>query len=219
VALNTDVGVEPNAEYIRKFIKRIVDLNSESRIVCIGHSKGVVDAAAALAMFPDISQHVAAFIALQAPFAGATVVHDLSQTEVQRTLAKTVMQGVTGGSFEAVTDLAYDKRRAFLAKHPFPSDKIPTISLATCVEDTTALTGLLKPMIDYISVRYEGTCSDGCVTLEDAVIPGSAVVYLKDMDHFGPPYQSLPATDQYVPSRLFLTLLAVLHEHNPIAFR
>ena len=222
VPLNTDTGVEINANFIRKFIQRILDLNPESKIVCIGHSKGVVDSTAALAMFPDIAKNVVALVSLQSPYAGSTIVHDLSKTEVQKYFAKTMMQGVTGGSFEAVTDLSYDNRRSFLKKHPFPSKKIPSISLATCIQNTalTASTGFsaLIPMIDYMALRYGGACSDGCVTSDDAVIPGSLVVYLDDMDHFGPAFKGIPATDKYAPSRLFLSLLVVLHERKPGTF-
>ena len=193
-------------------------LNPAVRLVCIGHSKGVVDATAAVAMFPHFAQHVDGMVSMQAPYAGATVVHDLTKTQVQQKIASTLMKRLVGGSFEAVTDLTYSNRQKFLASHPFPAHKIPVISLASCVHSQVGKLNslsLLLPMIDYVKLRYNA-CSDGCVTQQDAVIPRSIVVCLNDQDHFGPAFSALPATDQYAPSRLIASLLVVLHEQHPM---
>lgn len=214
VPLHTDSGVHANAAFIKEFVERIMLNNPHARLICIGHSKGVLDVAAAITLYPSVAKHVAALVSMQAPYAGATVIHDLAQTSVQRQIAFALVEKLVGGSFNAVNDLTYTSRRAFLKEHPFPASAIPTISLATCLNTKLGkldFTGL-KPMIDYVHARYGGTCSDGCVSRRDAVIPGSAAVFLTDMDHFGPAFTGIPSTDKYSSPRLILTLLRVLHQ-------
>jgi hypothetical protein len=60
--------------------------------------------------------------------------------------------------------------KRFENKKPYPSHRIPTLSLATSANN--AKFSILKPTIDYIFFRYNGELSDGCVAQKDAVIPG-----------------------------------------------
>ena len=178
VPLGTGSSVRENAGFIKEFVERIVLHNPEVRFICIGHSKGVVDVSAALALYPTIAKRVAALVSMQAPYAGATLVHDLAQTDIQRNIAFSLVEKlVPGGSFDAVRDLTYTSRRAFLKKHPFPSGDIPTISLATCVRSEFNKIVGLRPVIEYIHMRYSGACSDGCVSQRDAVIPAATSCY------------------------------------------
>ena len=177
IPLHTGSSVRANAKFIKDFVDRIVLHNPTVRFICVGHSKGVVDVTATITLYPKIRERIVALVSMQAPYAGATIVHDLAQTDIQRTIAFTLVEKlVPGSSFEAVSDLTYTSRRAFIKEHPFPSNSIPTISLATCVKSRLGdfvVTGL-KPVIEYVHLRYNGTCSDGCVSQRDAVIPAKA---------------------------------------------
>ena len=74
VKLNTDTGIADNAAFIRGFITRIAAQRGEEeesekarrRLVLIGHSKGVVDAAAAISFYPEeVGSRIAALVSLQ----------------------------------------------------------------------------------------------------------------------------------------------------------
>ena len=55
--------------------------SSMVRKVCIyGHSKGAVDAIAALSMYPELCDHVGAFVSAQGPHGASWVAEDLSNT-------------------------------------------------------------------------------------------------------------------------------------------
>ena len=58
------------------------------------------------------------------------------------------------------------------------------------------------------ALRY-GEWSDGCVCQVDATLPGCRAVFLDDMDHFGPAWRSMPATDVWDPTRLWLACVSV----------
>jgi len=217
VPLNTDLSVQQNAEFIHKFIQNILHFNPKVKFILIGHSKGVVDVTAAMTYYPQLQNHVFCLVSLQAPYAGTPLVHDLVQTEHQSHIVSTLVEHF-GGKYDAIADLSYDSRQKHINQYPFPVSRIPTISLATCDArqftyfKKQELNSLLKPVIDFVNVRY-GVCSDGCVVLEDAVIPGSFVVFLEDMDHFGPVYKGFPATAAYDPAHVVLVLLSVLADH------
>ena len=67
VRINTDASVETNAETIRKEIEHTASFEKK-KMVIIGHSKGGVDAAAAIAKY-DLYEHIHAFCAIQVFFA------------------------------------------------------------------------------------------------------------------------------------------------------
>ena len=98
-----------------------------------------------------------------------------------------------------VLDLPFEARQEFLRHHPYPTQRIPTLCVATSDRRQCSL---LKPLFDYVAVRYGEDC-DGLVCQADAVLPHAARVVLDDMDHFGPAWPSFPATDRYDPPRLW----------------
>jgi hypothetical protein len=147
-----------------------------------------------------------------------------------RQVSLKIIQALLSGDPQSLLDLTYDSREKFLSTNKYPFKLVPTVSLATCANSMPL--SLLKPSVDYISLKY-GVPSDGCVTQSDAIIPGahvqrfeefplssdslnlsptlgSQVVYLNDMDHFGPAYHGFPALDRYDPARMILTLLRIL---------
>ncbi|KAK3286400.1 hypothetical protein CYMTET_6045 [Cymbomonas tetramitiformis] len=203
--VDTEQSVRVNAGRLRDEVHELVDANPGKRVVLFGHSKAAVDIAAALSIYPELVQTVAAMVSLQGPHGGAAIVNDLVKTSFQKSLALGVLERLLRGSKHALIDLSYASRRAFWASHSYPLQKVPTICLATCERRSCTL---LKPTVDYINLRY-GELSDGLVCTQDQILPGALVVNLSNMDHFGPAWGSFPATDPYDPARLYLSLLAV----------
>eukprot|EP00940_MAST-03C_sp_MAST-3C-sp2_P001475 g1475.t1 len=213
-AFDTDKSVLHNAKALREEVLRV---GGRRRIVAIGHSKGAVDFAAALSLYPEIRQHVACHISIQGPHGGTPLINDLWQTSVQKDFALIGLD-VLGAGPEALMDMTYECRRAFYEKHEYPWKDVRTVCVAS--RDDRVFLGscslgqgpiLLKPAIEYIKLRYEKAC-DGCVCVDDAILPGSLVVRLNNMDHFGPAYRSFPASDPYDPARLCLALTALALE-------
>lgn len=96
--------------------------------------------------------------------------NDLMNTRQPRLVSISLVQALLSGDPQALEDLTYDNRQKFLIEHKYPYDKVPTVSLATSATDMAM--SLLKATVDYVQMRY-GVESDGCVSLPDAVIPGS----------------------------------------------
>jgi hypothetical protein len=114
-----------------------------------------------------------------------------------------------------VLDLSFESRQEFLRHHPYPLERIPTLCVATCDRRHSSL---LKPLIEYVAVRYGEVC-DGLVCQCDAILPHCPRVILDDMDHFGPAWPSFPATDRYDPTRLWLALTSMALHCKPPAPR
>lgn len=175
VDLAPDETLESGARQLRE---AILDATADGeQVVILAHSKGGVDTAAALALYPELRARVRAFIAVQAPYAGSPVASDLANCPAMGSFT-TGMLGILGENANAVVELTYDARREFLAEHPYPKG-IPTLCLATSRVDWRSIVSTTGY---YVRNRY-GVESDGLVVPADAVIPGSRVVYLDDMDH------------------------------------
>tara|TARA_B110001452_G_scaffold17662_1_gene14356 strand:+ start:198 stop:1637 length:1440 start_codon:yes stop_codon:yes gene_type:complete len=202
--IDTDRPVRENAGRLRHDILELAN-GARRRVVLLCHSKGGCDAAAALALFPELVPVVAACVTIQAPHSGSAIAHDLANTDLQRNLAVGALEKLLRGSRHAVLDLSYDSRQAFIAQHPYPAADVPTLCVACCDKRPCSL---LKPTINYLALRY-GEWSDGCVCQVDATLPGCRAVFIDDMDHFGPAWRSMPATDTYDPTRLWLTCVSV----------
>jgi triacylglycerol esterase/lipase EstA (alpha/beta hydrolase family) len=178
VPLDTDASVETNARVVRDAILEAA--KGGKKVVLLGHSKGGVDTAAALALYPELRPHVRSVVAMQAPYGGSPIAHDIQNCPELKGVADRLLQSAFQGDAKALSDLSYDRRREFLVRHPYPED-VPTVSLATSSSHPAAGTASAAT---YIRDRY-GERSDGLVAAKDAEIPGSAVVRLENMDHAG----------------------------------
>jgi triacylglycerol lipase len=114
------------------------------------------------------------------------------------------MLGILGENPHAVVELMYDTRREFLSKHPYP-EGIPTLCLATSRVDWRSIVSMTGY---YVRNRY-GVESDGLVVPADAVIPGSRVVYLDDMDHAESVLTGVPGFINYRTREVTLVLVAM----------
>jgi pimeloyl-ACP methyl ester carboxylesterase len=205
VDLAPDETLESGAREIRE---AILDATADGeQVVILGHSKGGVDTAAALALYPELRARVRAFVAIQAPYAGSPVASDLANCPAMGNFAKGML-GILGENANAVIELTYDARREFLAEHPYPKG-IPTLCLATSRVDWRSIVSTTGY---YVRNRY-GVESDGLVVPADAVIPGSRVVYLDDMDHAESVLAGMRGFINYRAREVTLVLVAMALAH------
>jgi triacylglycerol lipase len=202
--VDTDQPVRINAARLRHEILELA--LSGRRIVLLGHSKGAVDAAAALSLFPELIDSVAGLVSLQGPHGGSAIAHDLSNTHVQRDFILGALERLLRGCRHAVLDLSFEARQDFLRQHEYPLHRVPTLCVASC--DRRSSISMLTPLIEYVAIRY-GEMSDGLVCQGDAIIPNCVRVIIDDMDHCGPAWGSFPATDRYDPTRLWLACVSL----------
>lgn len=188
IPIETEETTEVNAKQIRDAI--LEASKGGKQVVLIGHSKGGVDISAAIAKYPELKEHVRAVVAMQSPYAGAVLAQDLRSNPVTRAGVKALAEHFFDGTENSVRDLTYDYRQQFIQEHPYPTD-IPTVSLAT--SEYSPLSLLAGPAA-YSRLRY-GAPSDGLVVPEDAMIPGSDVVQLNDLDHIEAVMPSLSRWD------------------------
>jgi triacylglycerol lipase len=202
VPVDSDASVEKNAETIRKAIEEAT--KDGSQVVLVGHSKGGVDSAAALAMHPELKDKVRALVAIQSPFGGSPIAQDIETTPIIRPLVNGVVSDLFRGDPASVKDLTYDSREKFLAKYPLPTD-VPSVCIAS---SRLSATSILASSETYMKARY-GFPSDGLVDPADAVIPGSHVVRLNDMDHAESTVHGLPGFSHYYPKNVTLASVAL----------
>lgn len=181
VTIDTDASVEDNAKVIRDTINQIAKAEGKE-VVLIGHSKGGVDATAAIAQYPELYEHVHAVIAMQTPYGGTPVATDIAGNERLLGLVGSAIKRLFAGDQRALTDLTYQARQEFVRAHPYDASRMPTLSYGTTGGPTVSTVG---PAASYMRNQY-GLESDGLVPKKDAVVPGSDVVYANDQDHASP---------------------------------
>lgn len=174
--------VENNAAALAHEIESIHEETGRSVIV-FGHSKGGVDAAAALALYDErLRDKVRGFIAVQSPYGGSPIATDLLSEPLLESMPVFLERLVNAPKGDGprlvrpIQDLTYASRRAFLARHPIPAH-YDVVSFTTATKSAAA--GLF-PAASYISSRYgdseRGLDSDGLVAACDAQIPDAVVV-------------------------------------------
>ncbi|CAN6477951.1 unnamed protein product [Victoria cruziana] len=133
--IHSEASVEKNAREIKSYIEEIY-WGSKKRVLLLGHSKGGVDAAAALSLYwSDLKDKVAGLALAQSPYGGSPVASDmlregqLADAEARK-LMELVICKVIKGDMRALEDLTYEKRREFLRQHKLPED-LPVVSFHT----------------------------------------------------------------------------------------
>lgn len=206
--INTEGAVKTNATDIKDIIVAQYEQFGKT-VVLLGHSKGGTDAAAACAMYwTELKDKVRGLIMLQSPYGGTPLAADLlsgGQFGALNSifLGKLASLSNPDGTVDAIRDLTYKNRRAFLEEYPLPSD-VPTLCFHSnfppdsiqrfkkymlkenflrgrlAVPLEMQLGKQLALMSKYILSRYPGVESDGLVTRKDAEVPGSVVVRFKE---------------------------------------
>ncbi|GAB2271008.1 hypothetical protein Dimus_005861 [Dionaea muscipula] len=75
--IHSEASVEKNVRELRDYIEEIY-WGSKKRVMLLGHSKGGVDAAAALSMYwPDLKDKVIGLVLAQSPYGGSPIASDI----------------------------------------------------------------------------------------------------------------------------------------------
>nr|XP_016514137.1 PREDICTED: uncharacterized protein LOC107830953 isoform X3 [Nicotiana tabacum]XP_016514138.1 PREDICTED: uncharacterized protein LOC107830953 isoform X3 [Nicotiana tabacum] len=134
--IHSEASVEKNAREIKDYIEEVY-WGSSKRVLLLGHSKGGVDAAAALSMYwSDLKDKVAGLVLAQSPYGGSPIASDILR-EGQlgdyvniRKIMEILICKVIKGDMQALGDLTYEKRKEFLSKYHLPKE-LPVVSFQT----------------------------------------------------------------------------------------
>ncbi|KDP28844.1 hypothetical protein JCGZ_14615 [Jatropha curcas] len=134
--IHSEASVEKNAREIKEYIEEIY-WGSNKRVMLLGHSKGGIDAAAALSLYwSDLKDKVAGLVLAQSPYGGSPIASDILR-EGQlgdyvnvRKLMEIIICKVLKGDMQALEDLTYERRKEFLMKHHLPRE-LPVVSFHT----------------------------------------------------------------------------------------
>ncbi|XP_021596935.1 uncharacterized protein LOC110603495 isoform X3 [Manihot esculenta] len=130
--IHSEASVEHNACELKHYIEELY-WGSGKRVMLLGHSKGGVDAAAALSLYwSDLEDKVAGLVLVQSPFGGSPIASDILREgqiadKETRKIMELLICKLIKGDIRALEDLTYDKRREFIMKHKLP-EQIPLIS-------------------------------------------------------------------------------------------
>ncbi|XP_065017631.1 uncharacterized protein LOC135644102 isoform X2 [Musa acuminata AAA Group] len=134
--IHSEASVERNSWELKQYIEELY-WGSRKRVMLLGHSKGGVDAAAALSMYwSDLKDKVAGLALVQSPYGGSPIVSDiLREGQVAYKEARRIMEfiicKIIKGDMRSLEDLTYEKRREFISKHRLPVEQVPLVSFHT----------------------------------------------------------------------------------------
>ncbi|XP_010917809.2 uncharacterized protein [Elaeis guineensis] len=146
--IHSEASVEKNAWELKQYIEELY-WGSGKQVLLLGHSKGGVDAAAALSLYwSDLKQKVAGLSLVQSPYGGSPLASDiLREGQIADKEARRIMEFIIckliKGDIRALEDLTYEKRKDFITKHRLPSEQIPLISFHT---EASVAPGVLATM-------------------------------------------------------------------------
>ncbi|CAI9100417.1 OLC1v1037417C1 [Oldenlandia corymbosa var. corymbosa] len=130
--IHSEASVEHNAWELKQYIEELY-WGSGKRVMLLGHSKGGVDAAAALVMYQkDLEGKVAGLAMVQSPYGGTPVAADMLREgqladRQTRSIMEFIICKLVKGDMRALEDLTYEKRKEFIKKYKHP-ENIPLIS-------------------------------------------------------------------------------------------
>ncbi|KAL8129677.1 hypothetical protein V2J09_018832 [Rumex salicifolius] len=130
--IHSEASVDRNALELKYYVEELF-WGSGKRVILLGHSKGGVDAAAALSLYwHDLKDKVGGLALVQSPYGGTPVASDIlrsgqiADTQIRRIMELIVCRLIKG-DLRALEDLTYDKRREFILRHKLPQ-QLPLIS-------------------------------------------------------------------------------------------
>uniref|UniRef100_A0A2P2L3J0 Alpha/beta-Hydrolases superfamily protein n=1 Tax=Rhizophora mucronata TaxID=61149 RepID=A0A2P2L3J0_RHIMU len=134
--IHSEASVIKNAREIKEYIEEIY-WGSKKQVMLLGHSKGGIDAAAALSLYwLDLKDKVAGLALAQSPYGGSPIASDilckgqLGDYVHVRKLMEIIICKVIKGDIQALEDLTYERRKKFLRKHSLPRE-LPVVSYHT----------------------------------------------------------------------------------------
>ncbi|KAM1155508.1 hypothetical protein ACFX13_026983 [Malus domestica] len=131
--IHSEASVAHNAWELKQYIEELY-WGSGKRVMLLGHSKGGVDAAAALSVYwGDLKDKVAGLALVQSPYGGTPLASDcLREGQVADKETRRIMEllicKLIKGDIRALEDLTYEKRKEFILNHKLPAEQIPLIS-------------------------------------------------------------------------------------------
>ncbi|XP_008242524.1 PREDICTED: uncharacterized protein LOC103340846 isoform X1 [Prunus mume] len=131
--IHSEASVEHNALELKQYIEELY-WGSGKQVMLLGHSKGGVDAAAALSIYwCDLKDKVAGLALVQSPYGGTPLASDIlregqiADKETRRIMELLICKLIKG-DIRALEDLTYEKRKEFIMKHKLPHEQIPLVS-------------------------------------------------------------------------------------------
>lgn len=166
--IHSEAAVETNASVLKDYIEELY-WGSGKQVAVLGHSKGGVDAAAAVAKhWPSLKDKVAGLVLVQSPYGGSPIASDLLRegqlADVQtRYVLELLIQKLVKGDVKALEDLTYKKRQNFLAKHSLPRE-FPVVSFHTEVslapKVLSAMSHIAHAELPWLPFNTEGASSN-----------------------------------------------------------
>lgn len=130
--IHSEASVEHNAWELKQYIEELY-WGAGKPVMLLGHSKGGVDAAAALSMYwTDLKDKVAGLALVQSPYGGTPIASDtlregqIADKETRRIMELLICKLIKG-DIRALEDLTYEKRKEFIMKYKLP-EEVPLIS-------------------------------------------------------------------------------------------
>ncbi|XP_011089915.1 uncharacterized protein LOC105170699 isoform X3 [Sesamum indicum] len=178
--IHSEASVEKNAKEIKEYIEEIY-WGSRKQVLLLGHSKGGVDAAAALSMYwDDLKDKVAGLALAQSPYGGSPIASDILR-EGQlgdyvniRKLMEILICKVIKGDMQALEDLTYERRKDFLRKYHLP-EELPVVSFHTEASISPAVLATLS-RVAHAELPMFSPLSAGQPTTLPVVIPLGAAM-------------------------------------------
>lgn len=176
--IHSEASVEHNAYELKQYIEELY-WGSGKRVILLGHSKGGVDAAAALSMFWDsLKGKVAGLALVQSPYGGTPVASDILRKgqiadKETRRIMELIICKLIKGDIQALEDLTYEKRKEFILKNKLP-DEIPLISFHS---EASIAPGVLATMthIAHAELPWLPLLKFGSESSDELVLPGGQV--------------------------------------------
>lgn len=172
-AIDTSAGMERNASLLRDDLDGVA--RTGKRAILVGHSSGAVAITLMLARDPSLARHVRCAVLMQTTYLGSPI----ADLVVRGARARPLVECIVRGEWQAIVDVTTKVRRAIVAEHPYPAERVPTVSLVTRAHATP----LFLPRL-YMQLAL-GLESDGLVPTEHQRVPGTDVVE-RTLDHGAP---------------------------------
>ncbi|KAJ8643225.1 hypothetical protein MRB53_004973 [Persea americana] len=160
--IHREASVERNAWELKQYIEELY-WGSGKRVLLLRHSKGGVDAAAALAIYSSaLKDKVAGLALVQSPYGGTPIASDILQASVAPGVLSTIYH-------VAHVELPW------LPLPCFSNDELDSGQVGRKVPVVIPMAAAMAICALHLRFRY-GEKSDGLVTCRDAEVRGSVVV-------------------------------------------
>ncbi|GER28805.1 alpha/beta-Hydrolases superfamily protein [Striga asiatica] len=176
--IHSEASVEHNAWELKQYIEELY-WGSGKRVMLLGHSKGGVDAAAALSIYSlELKDKVAGLALVQSPYGGTPIASDiLREGQVADKETRRIMEflicKLIKGDIRALEDLTYEKRKEFIRNHKLPNN-IPLISFHS---EARVAPGVISTMSHIAHAEVPWVTRDGGAEVP-VIVPVSAAMAL-----------------------------------------